>query len=159
MFSRRVNERWWTMLTIAVGIYLSTLGLVIISLSVFSFSFLQRDANTIEIIGRQILMGVGIAFFSPANNSAIIGALPSGKVGLASSFLALSRNLGMAVGVAFAEMVISLRSAGHPSDTEPGAPTLEALQGVWRSALLIGGGAGLLSWVGRRGAKKKASEK
>jgi EmrB/QacA subfamily drug resistance transporter len=143
-----------------VGVRLpATLGLIIISLSVFSFSLLQRDADTLEIIGRQILMGVGIAFFSPANNSAIIGSLPSGKVGLASSFLALSRNLGMAVGVAIAEMVISLKSTGHSAGTEVGAPTLEAIQWVWKLALPIGGIAGLLSWVGRRGAKKKASAK
>lgn len=139
-----------------VGVRLpATVGLIIISLSIFSFSLLQKDASRFEIIGRQILMGFGISFFSPANNSAIIGALPSEKVGLASSFLALSRNLGMAVGVAFAEMVISLRSAGISSGTGLGVPTLEAIQGVWRLALLIGIVAGILSWVGRRRKKKR----
>jgi MFS family permease len=138
-----------------VGVRLpATAGLIIISVSIFSFSILQKDASQIEIIGRQILMGFGIAFFSPANNSAIIGSLPSGKVGLASSFLALSRNLGMAVGVAFAEMMISFRSAGYSSGAGTGVPTLEAIQGVWKLVFMIGGVAGILSWVGRRPKKK-----
>ena len=60
-----------------------------------------------EILWRQIILGIGIGLFNPANNSAIIGSLPREKMGLASSFLALSRNLGMVIGVAFAEMVIT----------------------------------------------------
>ena len=143
-----------------VGVRLpATAGLIIMSLSIFSFSMLQKDASQIEIIGRQILMGFGIAFFSPANNSAIIGSLPSEKVGLASSFLALSRNLGMAIGVAFAEMVISFKSAGQLFGTGTGVPALEAIQGVWKLTVLIGGVAAFLSWAGRRRTRKKSNKK
>jgi EmrB/QacA subfamily drug resistance transporter len=137
-----------------VGVRLpATAGLVLISLSIFSFSMLPGHVDKVDIIWRQVVIGFGIAFFSPSNNSAIIGSLPQEKIGLASSFLALSRNLGMVVGVAFAEMVISFRSAGISPGAGDGVPTLEAIQGVWKLALLIGGAAGVLSWVGRRGPK------
>ena len=143
-----------------VGVRLpATAGLVLISLAVFSFSLLPGDVEKVDIIWRQVLIGFGVAFFSPANNSAIIGSLPLEKIGLTSSFLALSRNLGMVVGVAFAEMVISFRSVGIPSGPGGGVPTLEAIQGVWESALLIGGAAGVLSWAGRRGMQKQQKAK
>ena len=142
-----------------VGVRLpATAGLVLISLTIFSFTMLPGNVDKVDIIWRQVLIGFGIAFYSPANNSAIIGSLPREKVGLASSFLALSRNLGMAIGVAFAEMVISFRSAGYSSGAGTGVPTLEAIQGVWKLVFMIGGVAVILSWVGRRRKKKLNSK-
>lgn len=122
----------------------ATLGLILTSLTVFSFSFLTAGTSEYSILWRQILLGLGIGLFNPANNSAIIGSLPREKVGLASSFMALSRNLGMVVGVAFAEMVIALASTATP--LEKGGPALGSIQGVWRLVLIIGVGAIFFSW-------------
>ena len=126
----------------------ATIGLVVISLTTFSFSFIGTGASDQAILVRQVLQGIGIAFFAPANNSAIIGSLPKEKVGLASSFLALSRNLGMAVGIAFAEMVVDLGTTA-PGPVK-GSPSLESLQDVWRAALPIGLFAVLLSWTRKK---------
>ena len=72
------------------------------------FRLLGVGVSDGAILLRQVLLGFGIALFAPANNSAIIGSLPKEKIGLASSFLALSRNLGMVIGIAFAEMIVAL---------------------------------------------------
>ncbi len=134
-----------------VGIRIpATVGLIIISLTTFSFSFLGVGVSDQAILLRQVLQGIGIALFAPANNSAIIGSLPKEKVGLASSFLALSRNLGMAIGIAFAEMVIALRTASSGQAT--GEPSLESLQYVWKSVLVIGLIAVLFSWTRKKTA-------
>jgi len=70
-------------------------------------------------------------------------------VGVASSFLALSRNLGMMIGVAFAEMIIALRGATLSSEAGKGGPSLESIQGVWKLLLVIGLAAIILSWARR----------
>jgi len=56
--------------------------------------------------------------------------------------------------VAFAEMVISFKSADQLSGTGTGVPTLEAIQGVWKLTVVIGGVGAFLSWAGRRETKK-----
>lgn len=129
----------------------ATIGLILTSLTIFSFSFLKDGVSDYEILWRQVVLGIGIGFFSPANNSAIIGSLPKVNVGVASSFLALSRNLGIVIGVAFAEMVIAFRTPA----TSPGAgrgPSLEGIQDVWRILLAIGLIAICLSW--KRGKRE-----
>jgi EmrB/QacA subfamily drug resistance transporter len=136
---------WGGRLSDRVGVRTpATLGLMITSMAVFSFVFLGKDAGEWSIIWRQVLLGIGIVFFNPANNSAIIGSLPKEKLGLASSFLGLSRNLGMVVGVAFAEMMIAFRSS--PSSLEAGRPSLESIQDVWKFVLVLGLAGVLVSW-------------
>ncbi|MEW6377462.1 MAG: MFS transporter [Thermodesulfobacteriota bacterium] len=124
----------------------ATIGLSLTSLTVFSFTLLKTGASDLDILWRQILLGVGIGLFNPANNSAIIGSLPREKVGLASSFLALARNLGMVIGVAFAEMVIAFRLPASQSE-KGGSPSLESIQDVWKVVLILGLAAILISWT------------
>jgi EmrB/QacA subfamily drug resistance transporter len=125
----------------------ATIGLALTSLTVFSFTFLKLGTNDLDILWRQIVLGIGISLFNPANNSAIIGSLPREKVGLASSFLALSRNLGMVIGVAFAEMVIAFRLPVAPLEIAKAGPSLESIQDVWKLVLIIGLAAILISWT------------
>jgi MFS family permease len=125
----------------------ATVGLIITSLTVFSFTFLKPGANDLDILWRQVVLGIGISLFNPANNSAIIGSLPREKVGLASSFLALSRNLGMVIGIAFAEMVIAFGHPAVPLGQEKAGLSLESIQNVWKFLLLIGLAGILISWT------------
>ena len=125
----------------------ATMGLTLTSLTVFSFTLLKPGVRELDILWRQIALGVGISFFNPANNSAIIGSLPREKVGLASSLLALSRNLGMVIGVAFAEMVVAFRLPVMPSGQDGAGPSLEGIQDVWKLVLIIGLTAILISWT------------
>ena len=125
----------------------ATVGLTLTSLTSFSFIFVKPGASYYEILSRQIVLGIGIGLFNPANNSAIIGSLSREKIELASSFLALSRNLGMVMGVAFAEMVIALRLTAIPLEIQTGSPSLEGIQDVWKFVLIIGLTAVLISWT------------
>jgi len=125
----------------------ATLGLTLTALTVFSFTLLTPSANDLDILWRQVALGMGISFFNPANNSAIIGSLPREKVGLASSFLALSRNLGLVIGVAFAEMVITFSLPISPLERAKASPSLGSIQDVWKLVLIIGLAAILISWT------------
>ncbi len=128
----------------------ATIGLAITSLTVFSFIFLKPGANDLDILWRQVVLGIGISLFNPANNSAIIGSLPREEVGLASSFLALARNLGMVMGVAFAEMAIAFRLPALPLENVKAGPSLGSIQDVWKLMLIIGLIAILISWTRER---------
>jgi MFS family permease len=134
----------------------ATVGLIITSLTVFSFTILKPGASDLDILWRQILLGIGISLFNPANNSAIIGSLPRERVGLASSFLALSRNLGMVIGIAFAEMVIALGLPAAQLGQEKAGLSLESIQDVWKFIVIIGLAAILISWI--RESKSNISE-
>ncbi len=125
----------------------ATIGLALTSLTVFSFTLLKPGAGDLDILWRQVILGIGISFFNPANNSAIIGSLPREKVWLASSFLALARNLGMVIGVAFAEMVIAFRLPVIPLENVKTGPSLGSIQDVWKLVLIIGLIAILISWI------------
>jgi EmrB/QacA subfamily drug resistance transporter len=125
----------------------ATIGLTLTALTVFSFTLLKPNANDLDILWRQVALGLGISLFNPANNSAIIGSLPREKVNLASSFLALSRNLGLVIGVAFAEMVITLSLPASPLERAKASPTLGSIQDVWKLVLIIGLAAILVSWT------------
>jgi len=125
----------------------ATLGLTLTALAVFSFTLLTPSANDLDILWRQVVLGMGISFFNPANSSAIIGSLPREKVGLASSFLALSRNLGLVIGVAFAEMVITFSLPISPLERAKASPSLGSIQDVWKLVLIIGLAAILISWT------------
>jgi len=127
----------------------ATIGLTLTSLTIFSFTFLKSGVSDYEILLRQILLGIGIGLFNPANNSAIIGSLPKEKVGLASSFLALSRNLGMMIGIVFAEMVVAFRLPTPSWEVGRGNPSLESIQDVWKLLLIIGLTAIIISWTRR----------
>jgi len=135
----------------------ATIGLVIISLVIFSFTLLKQGVSDYHIFWRQVVIGIGIGLFNPANNSAVIGSLPREKAGLASSFLALARNLGLVIGVAFAEMVIAFRSSTIPSETGKGNLSIESIHDVWKLILILGLAAILLSWT--RGGKAGSQEK
>jgi len=122
----------------------ATMGLIFTSLTIYSFTFLKGPVSHYQILWRQVVIGIGIGLFNPANNSAILGSLSREKIGLASSFLALSRNLGMVIGIAFAEMVIALRM---PAAT----PSLQSIHDVWGFGLIIGLTAVLISWIREKG--------
>ena len=48
------------------------------------------------------LMGVGLGFFTPANNAAVMSASPPGHAGVTGGVLNMTRGLGTALGVALA---------------------------------------------------------
>ena len=127
----------------------ATIGMALISLAVFSFCLLDGRASGYLIVWRQVVLGIGLGFFTPANNSTIIGSLPRDKLGIASSFSALSRNLGMVIGVAVAEMLIAFGSQKVPGEAAKGSPSLASLHDVWKLTLLMGVAAIFLSWVMR----------
>jgi EmrB/QacA subfamily drug resistance transporter len=119
----------------------STLGMLILSTGVFLLS--RLDSSTpIEQIGAILLLtGLGIGLFTSPNSSAVLGAVPPGRRGVASGVLGTARTLGMVTGVGVAGAVYAT-ALSLASDTSPTA-VLQAAD----TGLLVASGIALLSAV------------
>lgn len=86
---------------------LSTLGAVISAVGIFLMSTLTLESPLWRIILNLIIFGVGNGLFQSPNNSSVMGSVPRHRLGVASSFLATMRNVGMVLGIAVGGAVFS----------------------------------------------------
>ena len=80
---------------------ISLVGLFIMAFGCFSISTFHAEISPWGYIMRVIPLGLGIGIFQSPNNSAVMGAAPTERLGVASGLLALSRNLGHTTGIPF----------------------------------------------------------
>jgi EmrB/QacA subfamily drug resistance transporter len=90
----RIGTRWLA----AVGMSLLCAGLL-------ALSGLGASNSKLDIVLRLMLAGTGQALFQAPNNSALLGAAPPNRQGLASGLLATGRVIGQSLSVAFAGAV------------------------------------------------------
>jgi EmrB/QacA subfamily drug resistance transporter len=69
---------------------------------------LNQDSTVIQVGLSMVLVGLATGLFQSPNNSAIMGSVPHGKLGVASALLATIRNLGIATGTGMAAGVFSM---------------------------------------------------
>jgi EmrB/QacA subfamily drug resistance transporter len=79
---------------------ISTIGLIVILIGAVNLLSLDTDTNSLRYILYFLPVGLGIGIFQSPNNSAIMSAAPSEKLGIASSLLSLTRTLGQTSGIA-----------------------------------------------------------
>ena len=82
-------------------------GMVLLGLSLVSLIFLSPGMETLAILWRMALAGVGTALFVSPNNTTVMGAVPMARRGIASGATATARNLGMVMGVALATTIFT----------------------------------------------------
>lgn len=87
--------------------YIASLGMAIMTFGIWLLGSLRVDSPVYLIITGMIIIGFGSGMFQTPNNSAIMGAVPPQRRGIASSLLATMRNLGMVLGVAISGAVFS----------------------------------------------------
>ncbi|MBN2418455.1 MAG: MFS transporter [Deltaproteobacteria bacterium] len=81
-------------------------GMIILSFGLFMFSRLTADARTIDVVWRLAVCGLGGGLFQSPMNSAAMGSAPDQFRGIASSILAMMRNVGMVFGIAIAGTIV-----------------------------------------------------
>ncbi|MGB8644873.1 MAG: MFS transporter [Anaerolineae bacterium] len=86
---------------------LSTTGMVILAVGMFLLSRLGPDSSSVFIILTLAVIGFGIGIFVSPNNSALMGAAPRHRQGIAAAVLATARNVGMVLGVGFAGAIFT----------------------------------------------------
>ncbi len=86
--------------------YIASAGLGLTALGLLLFSFCI-GTTLWPLVGVLFLIGIGSALFGAPNNSAIMSAVKPTYHGIASSMLALVRNLGQACSMAFVTLILS----------------------------------------------------
>lgn len=92
----RIGTRWLA----AIGLAIACIGLVLISQ-------LNAQSSVWDIIWRLVFTGVGQAMFQSPNNSALMGAAPRSRQGVAAGFLATGRVMGQSISVALAGAIFT----------------------------------------------------
>jgi EmrB/QacA subfamily drug resistance transporter len=119
----------------------ATVGMVLLSVGLLLLSRIDATLPIGLIVGVQVLMGLGIGLFTSPISSAILGAVPTERRGVANGVLGTARTLGMVLGVGVAGAV-------YATTLDLGGPA--GADGVLRATgvgLLVGSAVALLGAV------------
>jgi EmrB/QacA subfamily drug resistance transporter len=87
---------------------LAVLGSGLCAVALITMAYLPLMATAFVVSWRLALFGLGNGIFQSPNNNAVMGSVPRPYLGVASSVLGTVRNVGMAVGIAFAGLLLYL---------------------------------------------------
>ena len=93
----------------------SFLGMLILSIGLFFLARLTPSTPPAYVALRLTITGLGIGIFISPNTSALMGAAPSHRQGIAAGILATSRNVGMVLGVGFSGAIFTTILQRAPS--------------------------------------------
>src|SRR4051812_21189533 len=96
----------------------ATLGMVFLSLGLFLLSRLDASTPLPLVVGALVTVGVGVGLFNAPNSSAVMGAVPSSRRGVAAAILSTARTLGNTLGLGLAGAIFTTALAGQEL-TEP----------------------------------------
>ncbi len=99
-FSGHISDKYGARIMTTSGMALSALACV-------GLMFLGTSVNMILLVSELIVLGVGMGLFTPPNNSAIMGAAPKEKLGVAGGILNMMRSLGLIFGVDISGLIFS----------------------------------------------------
>jgi EmrB/QacA subfamily drug resistance transporter len=95
----------------------TTLGMLILAAGLFLLSRLTPASPFSHVVIGLAVSGLGPGMFVAPNNSALMGAAPRSRQGIAAGVLALARNVGMVMGVGLAGAIFTtMLSHGQSSD-------------------------------------------
>lgn len=87
---------------------IASIGMGIMMISLFLFSFLNMQTSLIMIGINLAFIGVGFALFSAPNNNAIMSAVKPQFYGVSAAILAIMRLIGQAMSMAIVTLVLSI---------------------------------------------------
>jgi EmrB/QacA subfamily drug resistance transporter len=102
---------------------LATAGMFVLGVGMVLLALLVTHGSLSAIAGALAVVGLGVGTFVSPNNSALMGAAPMHRQGIASGVLATARNVGMVLGVGYAGAVFTtvLARAGRQASGLPAA--------------------------------------
>ncbi|MBN2145935.1 MAG: MFS transporter [Anaerolineales bacterium] len=121
------------------------LGMTVMALGLFLMSRLGPDTPRVEVLLALGVVGLGTGTFISPNNSALMGAAPRNRQGIAAGILATARNLGMVLGVGLAGAIFTtILAHGQGGGAEQAA--LSLFQAV-RVSFLVACGISLVAAI------------
>jgi len=95
---------------------LAACGMLVVAAGLAWLATLDATASVPRVVGNLLIIGSGQAVFQPPNNSALMGAAPRERQGVAAGVMATGRVLGQSMSVALAGALFGLFGgieAGH----------------------------------------------
>lgn len=141
----------------------SVIGLILLVIGYLALSTLDASTTPLGYVVRMLPIGLGMGTFQSPNNSAIMGAAPRHRLGIASGMLSMTRTLGQTMGIALLGALFASRLnhyAGEPTDVSLAGPqvVVAALQDQFHVvAALIGVGLLLALWTWRGELRQRRS--
>jgi EmrB/QacA subfamily drug resistance transporter len=89
---------------------LAPIGMIVASVGGLGLTQVTPAEGYPPVMVAMFLVGLGMGLFIVPNDSAIMGAAPPDKLGVASGILATTRNLGLSSGVAFSGTLLAART-------------------------------------------------
>jgi EmrB/QacA subfamily drug resistance transporter len=111
---------------------LCTTGMLILGAGMFILSRLTPDAPLVFVALGMAIVGLGTGVFISPNSSALMGAAPRSRQGIASGIMATARNVGMVLGVGLAGAVL----AAYTSAGQVGAVDLDLFSAISTGMLI-----------------------
>lgn len=102
-------------------------GLAFLVVGFLSVSTLNAQTTTLGYVLRFLPVGLGMGMFQSPNNSAIMGAAPHDRLGVASGMLAMTRTLGQTTGIAVLGALWAGQVFRHAGGLLPGGATTAPL--------------------------------
>jgi EmrB/QacA subfamily drug resistance transporter len=91
---------------------LTTIGMVVLALGLLLLALVAADASRGIVAAGLAVVGLGVGLFTSPNNSALMGAAPRERQGIAAGVLATARNVGMVLGIGISGAVFTTILAG-----------------------------------------------
>lgn len=132
MLSDKLGQRW-----------LAFAGSLLCTVAALALHSLVAQTGMLDLMWRLSLFGLGTGLFQSPNNSAIMGSVPWARLGIAGGMLATTRNVGMALGMALAGVVLARGQTAHLDRLTASGAYLAAMQ----DAYLVAAALSLLATV------------
>tara|TARA_R110000868_G_scaffold123445_5_gene326926 strand:- start:263 stop:1642 length:1380 start_codon:yes stop_codon:yes gene_type:complete len=87
---------------------LASLGCCVVALGFLILGQMDTDTTATYISGSLVLIGIGFGLFSTPNNNAIMGAVHSRELGVASASMSLARTIGNLVGMSLVNFLVHI---------------------------------------------------
>ncbi len=132
----------------------ATFGLALAAVALGLVAAVRPDSAPADVLWRFALLGAGLGFFLPSNNSGVMSAVPSDARGVAAGLLALARFTGQTLGVAVGGTVFVAAAGASLAQRVDPATFMEGMRAVCLTALGLAAVGAFLSF--QRGVTRPA---
>jgi MFS family permease len=134
---------------------ITVVGLATIMLGFWALSTVTTDLTPLGYVLRFVPVGIGLGTFQSPNNSAVMGAVPRERLGVASGLLSITRIVGQTTGIAVLSAMWAGRVLVHygaplpqGANSAPAAAQVAGLHDIFLVIVgLIGFGLALSVWA------------
>jgi MFS family permease len=113
---------------------LAFMGSFLCTAAAVALAGLNQQVAPLDVAWRLSLFGLGTGLFQSPINSAVMGAVPKFRLGIAGGVLSTTRNVGMVLGIALGGTVLAARQTAQMSPTNA---FLSGLQDSYLAAAIL----------------------